>query len=38
MWDDITGLFKDHQEDVTDLVKQVTEIQGKKVDKKDFTQ
>lgn len=38
MWDDITGLFKDHEEDVTDLVRQVTEMQGKKVDKKDLMQ
>lgn len=35
MWDDITALFTQHQTDVTDLTKQLTELQAKKSDKKE---
>lgn len=38
MWDDIQQLFTQHQQDVTDLTKQVTDLQVKKCDKKDLIQ
>ena len=38
LWDDIQSLFTQHQADVTELAKQVTDLQVKKCDKKDLTQ
>lgn len=38
MWDDIQSLFTQHQQDVTELLKEVTDLQAKKCDKKEFLQ
>lgn len=37
MWDDIQSLFQQHQADVTELTKSVTDLQIKKCDKKELT-
>lgn len=38
MWDDIQSLFTQHQNDVTDITRQVSDLQAKKCEKQDITQ